>query len=301
MGDNIYIEFYIHPKELEREWINKLVDGIKSIGAETGFEGIDEIWNEICLKEGIRFILKKGGDINFRYKNISFFLRFHSNGIGNKLNAVSIMGFSSQFKDRPDNCSFLIEIAKAAWNSIEPKPIYGIGDDEYYIEAIEEDDNTLNNILQENENVTEMAGWVTFYGPGLVERLGLGKLLNAPAYKVEKLKDGVLIINCPMPSILLDDSSQDTGLKVREYFGWKHFTIDIFDEDKPELAGHPMKSIESLRKELQKEITEFRRKRPDAKITVSFDRGYKRKEPFPEKYRNLKEWLKRDMKVWRVD
>ncbi|VVB99998.1 Uncharacterised protein [uncultured archaeon] len=44
--------------------------------------------------------------------------------------------------------------------------------------------------------------WLTFFGPELVKKFGREKLLSAPAYKIELLSDGgILLISGPTPNI----------------------------------------------------------------------------------------------------
>ncbi len=58
--------------------------------------------------------------------------------------------------------------------------------------------------------------WLNIYGPGYVERLGLGRLLATPAWQVALLADGsVAVVLCPQP----DDVTVEEGRRVADYLG----------------------------------------------------------------------------------
>mgnify|MGYP005854710721 CR=1 FL=1 len=63
----------------------------------------------------------------------------------------------------------------------------------------------------------DMISWVTFFGPEFVKKFGKEKLLTTPAYKVEELKDGsILLIIEPTPYVSLENR-----LKVAKHLGIK--------------------------------------------------------------------------------
>ncbi len=64
--------------------------------------------------------------------------------------------------------------------------------------------------------------WATYFGPELVERLGRDKLLAAPAYRVETMETGgILILLTPRPIYAEDPAIHDIQLKVMQHLGLK--------------------------------------------------------------------------------
>ncbi len=121
--------------------------------------------------------------------------------------------FMSLIRDPKDLVPLLVEISKLVYEIAEPQ---------FGFSALEEDFEYPNYDLE-----YERIGWLTFFGPELVKKYGKKKLLNAPAYKVEELKDGGIMIRASYGSALTCFPTQE---EIRE----KKLTNEqlvIYDED----------------------------------------------------------------------
>ncbi len=94
------------------------------------------------------------------------------------------------------NINNLVRDAITIYNAVHPS----IG-----VCSFDNDPSIITTIPTSAEHIT----WLTFFGPELVNKFGREKLLSAPAYKIEKLSDGgILIVSGPTPF----------GNKKSEYF-----------------------------------------------------------------------------------
>jgi hypothetical protein len=206
-------------------------------------------WNKTCPPNKAKEILSKAnGSVSFHFviANLSLDIRIQSRSFpGNRnfygekpivipLGLITLSAYSGNFnpgfevrnyimkgEDREreiekkiDNANILVEAAKCVWNSLTLKPLYGIGGERGFVGAAEK--RVINNELS-----FPCVDWVDFYGPELIEKIGRGRLLSAPAYKVEELTDGIVILTSPFPPLFIPDDYKhlDTSRKVGPYFG----------------------------------------------------------------------------------
>ena len=81
-------------------------------------------------------------------------------------------------------------VIKAIWESLEPPPLFCVGDDYELYNGIR--NATLKGTLPPLQ-------LINIIGNIYIERIGEKNLLNTPAYRAEKLKNGVLLLLGPNP------------------------------------------------------------------------------------------------------
>lgn len=130
--------------------------------------------------------------------------------------AFTVMGFdgkrmseSEVIKMCKDNAERFKKIGMTVWNSLSETPFFAFGDDGYTI---------AYNELTETEDYKKAVShknWLNFYGPELIEKFGEDKLIEAPAYSVKKLKNGILLANGQ--SAYSPMNPKETGKDVSKY------------------------------------------------------------------------------------
>ena len=96
------------------------------------------------------------------------------------------------------------------------------------------------------EALKEQLYWVNFYGPTMAKRIGKQKLLSAPAYQVEGLKDGGILLR-------LMESWGDLNILKRKIAVAKHLG---FKRPIQKILEHGKGSTEERQKELKKMMEE---------------------------------------------
>lgn len=105
-----------------------------------------------------------------------------------------------------------------------------------------------------------------FWGNGFFPIIERQKLLKAPAYHVENLKNGVLLIITPWWSIEVD-----TYEKVLHYFGFYTFSV-IFGDSEPiiKYGTQTFPTINHFKVAFKKDVEELRKKNPYVCVRVFF-------------------------------
>jgi hypothetical protein len=193
----------------------------------------------------------------------------------------------------------LIEVAKAVWNTLEPKPIYGVGDD-----VPEEGLSVISPSQEEilNLKIEPNIYWLNFYGPELIKKFGKEKLLSIPAYKVEELKGGVMFLKSPLPFEY--EASKRTYKEICEHFGWKTYFVEMsIERFKPRVKEYGVherefQDINALKEYLECDIDEFRKRVEGGNVFVNIETVplYSTK-PVPQHVREMERWLKEEMEV----
>lgn len=317
MQPGVEIIFFISGKTLDEKFVYKLVEPLISMGSKykeppeklRGTKGFPA-----TLEDQIRDVLSSDNRcrwIDFIYKGIYYELLLYPDNPfryrESKLGEVRIwvpesalnprwhedeLGEKEAFKRCVENANSLIEVAKTVWNALEPKPIYGVGDDAlddpipFHVFGPSEE-----NIL--NLKVEPYVFWLNFYGPELVKKFGKEKLLSMPAYRVEELDDGILFLESPLPPFYIRKYRRETCKKIRDHFGWKVYDLDVFDPERlvvKERGAYEkeFRYMSILKEYMEIEIEEFR------------SRGYRifvflevpSTKPIPEHVKEIENWLR---------
>ncbi|MCH7851021.1 MAG: hypothetical protein IH845_05245 [Nanoarchaeota archaeon] len=234
LGDEVGVIFYMKATKPSKELVERIFNSLEEEGGKYVENwGVQVYINrekykdydlkKTSLNKMKEILSKEEGAAAFDFKEITLDIRILSKGHGGEeeFGSISlschhtnleITGDENEDRDQKIKAANkLVSIAKKVWNSLDPKPLYGLGENGYAIEEI----------LQIIEKVNELSPWVVFYGSEFIEKIGKEKLLNAPAYRVEEVDEGVLIMTSPLRSLPDDMEDQDTTLKTKEYFGWK--------------------------------------------------------------------------------
>ncbi|MBU2101074.1 hypothetical protein KKG83_01395 [Candidatus Micrarchaeota archaeon] len=237
MTRNATIKFYIKPVQYNEKFIRSLTENLikkeskydapKNLAGKKGFPATLE---DQIIEESV----KDTGIIDLSYKNIKYYIYmdpdapFHCKG--SKLGIISInaaRGYFYQLLNTPTteecekNAEELIEIAKNILETLGSKALYGLGDDEDFLPMYIGDKPSEKDIIEKNlANILSNVRWLNFYGTEIAEKIGRKRLLSAPAYKIEELKSGILIVNSPLPWTYSTESQNqlDSLLKVAEHF-----------------------------------------------------------------------------------
>ncbi|MEK6953696.1 MAG: hypothetical protein AABX01_01705 [Candidatus Micrarchaeota archaeon] len=199
----------------------------------------------------------------------------------------------------------LIELAKAIWRSLGKAGFYGTGDQtRFEIGSIDDWDELYKNLSKGEAppNVHKLFFWLNFYSSSIVEKIGKEKLLSAPAFRVEQLENGILLVPSKLPMLFSANWEEESKVypKLEKYIGWKHFYINYYwGEDKTELNGHEYDAA-ALQKVLSREIGAARDENPEVKVIVRFSAGVMPQRPLPEKLEKLRKWLVEEMRAWKV-
>ena len=320
MDDTFDIEFYIRPRPVNKELVSTLVEAVTDLGsiydeAYWSYK-VDDIVVNRPLEEAICAVSEDQGDIWFLYNDMSYWLSIHPHPTEeSKLGYIAVridhvyldpnysedrLGKKGALEKCLRNAEQFLEIAKAIWNVLEPKPIYGFGD---YIWGEGPATPTHEEIL--NLKVEPHIYRVNFFGPELVEKFGKKKLLSVPAYKVEELKDGVMFLRSPLPYKYGYGVGMGTYKEICEHFGWKTYFVYIFDIErwKPKVKEYGVREkefrdINTLKEYLERDIEEFRSEVKEGKVFVMLETPSTK--PVPEHVKEMERWLReKEVKVIR--
>jgi hypothetical protein len=315
--DSFDIEFCIRPKPVNKEVVSTLVEVVTNLGStyvekagywsdkdDSGpFEGRS-------LEEAIDVVSRDQGSIPFFYKNIGYDLAIRPMPISAKLGSIMVhinhvyldpsytedrLGEKGALDECLRNAEQFVEIAKAVWNVLEPKPIYGLGDyDIYDWKIIPTDEEILNLKIEPHIFM------LNFYGPELIEKFGKRKLLSMPAYMVEELKDGVLFFRSPLPHKCGYGAGLGTYEEICEHFGWKTYFVYVFDMDmlKPHVTEYGIRKkefrdITALKKYLKRDMNKFRKRVEGGRVFVILEKPSGK--PVPHHVREMERWVRDEM------
>lgn len=341
MGQDAEISFLIRPRPLNEEFVSKLVREIV-VKTNSGYyldyvndtiippEDLEQI-----IKEANVLALKEYKSLWFRNENFDFrlYLRPQERGdfigdgtpITHKLGRIHIEVTGSNFeplrlktwfmkeknlgeeeaeqesiKDTKKRIDEFIKIAKIIWNALDPKPIYGIVDT-YSNTSIAclyrpHDEDILNLKIEPNFY------WLNFFGPELIEKFGKEKLLSTPAYRVEELDDGILIIVTPVPPFLMIEYQSKLYEEICRHFGWKAYQVGIYDPNRwePKVTEYhfnekEFRDIKALKKYLAKDIEKFLNKVDGGRVFIKLDTP--ESKPVPQRAKEIKEWIREELGV----
>jgi len=98
------------------------------------------------------------------------------------------------------------------------KPSYAVADHELDLEGYNYD--FINKIF-----------WVSFFSPERVKEIGRERILSAPAYKIEKLKDGSIML---LATKNQGDAGHEIRKEIAKHLGLKHHKKNrvVVDEEK---------------------------------------------------------------------
>ncbi|MEA1999891.1 MAG: hypothetical protein U9N61_11300, partial [Euryarchaeota archaeon] len=194
--DNFDIEFRIRPRPVNKELVSALVEAVTNLGSvyheNIGYwsdkDDKGPFWDR-SLEEAIEVVSADQGAIWFLYKDISYSLAIRPQPIEkSKLGYIGMwidhvyldpsytedrLGEKCALDKCLRNAEQFVELAKAVWNVLEPKPIYGLGDYDIYNWMTSPTDEEILNL-----KVEPHIFMLNFYGPELIEKFGKEKLLS---------------------------------------------------------------------------------------------------------------------------
>jgi len=314
--DYFNIEFCIRPRSVDKELVSALVEAVIDLGSiydeKLGYwSDMDDRgpFDDRPLEEAIEVVSDDQGDIWCLHNDMSYCLTIHPQPleklklgyIGMRIDHVYLepsytekkLGNEGALDECLRNAEQLVEIAKAVWNVLEPKPIYGLGDyDIYDWMTLPTDEEILN--LKVEPNIYRL----NFYGPELIEKFGKRKLLSMPAYRVEELDEGVMFLGSPLPINFGTESYK----KISDHLGWKIYFVDIFNINmfKPSVTEYGIREkkfrdISALKKYLKKDIAKFRGRIEDGRVFVLLKTPSTK--PIPQHVTEMERWLRDEIGV----
>ena len=315
--DSFDIEFCIGPRPVNKEVVSTLVEAVTNLGStyveKAGYWSDKDDrgpFEDRSLEEAIDVVSRDQGSIPFFYKNIGYDLAIRPMPISAKLGSIMAyinhvyldpsytedrLGEKGALDECMMNAEQLVEIAKAVWNALEPKPIYGLGDYDIHNWKIIPTGEEILNL-----KVEPHIFMLNFYGPELIEKFGKRKLLSMPAYRVEELKDGLMFFRSPLPHKCGYGAGLGTYEAICEHLGWKTYFVYIFDMDmfKPSVTEYGIRKKEfrdiiALKKYLKRDINKFRKKVEGGRVFVILENPSGK--PVPHHVREMERWVKDEM------
>ena len=315
--DTFDIEFCIRPIPINKELVSTLVEAVTNLGStyveKAGY------WSDMddrgpfegrSLEEAIDVVSRDQGSIPFFYKNIGYDLAMRPTPISTKLGSIMVhinhvyldpsyaekrLGKEGASDECLMNAEQLVEIAKAVWNVLEPKPIYGLGDYDIYDGMTILTDEEILNL-----KVEPYIFILNFYGPELIEKFGKRKLLSMPAYRVEELKNGVMFFRSHLPFEYGYGAGLGTYEAICEHLGWKTYFVNIFNTDmfKPSVTEYDVRKKEfrdiiALKKYLKRDIDKFRKRVGGGRVFVILENPSGK--PVPHHVREMERWVRDEM------
>lgn len=207
MGVNLQIVFLIPKRPIDRTFLCGLVDVLKMHGCRYNKWGkggyvytsdhdwisedeIDGDLNGERLKKAIETTVNLGEgaiDFDFKFNNepwggyLSLYPRYRNDPSWFIVEFTSSSGY---FYEHADAVERFIELGKSLYEYLEPFVGYIFPD----TDRILPDSDELNSVIR------KLSG-ITFFSPGLIDRIVREKVLSAPAYEIEELSDGGILIN----------------------------------------------------------------------------------------------------------
>lgn len=229
MGDNCDIYFLILSRSCDKELIKGIVDTLLEAGCiyhkpqdyyKSGYwtDKKSDWFYERSLSEAIQAISADcGGAIRLWYGGIDFVIGIRPQpSIDEKFGSI-VLSFNRVFfndvleinQKLERSVEIVIELSKKLYAYLSP--IYGFG--EYGVgwrEIPSKEDILSGNVMR--------FCWTNFVPNNLVEKMGRKKLLSAPAWKVEELNDGgVLLVLAQNPLNINEVESKK--IELMKYFG----------------------------------------------------------------------------------
>jgi hypothetical protein len=314
--DNFDIEFRIRPRPVNKELVSALVEAVTTLGSvydeNIGYwsdkDDRGPFWDR-SLEDAIEVVSADQGAIWFLYNDISYCLAIRPQPIEkSKLGHIGMwidhvyldpsytekrLGKEGALEECMMYAEQLVEIAKAVWNVLEPKPIYGLGDYDIYDWVTAPTDEEILNLKVEPHIYR-----LNFYGPELIKKFGKIKLLSMPAYGVEELDDGVMFLGSPLPINFGTESYK----KISDHFGWKIYFVNIFNIERFKLRvgeygmrKKKFRDISALKKHLKKDIAKFRSRLEDRRVFAILETPSTK--PVPHHVTEMERWLRDEMGV----
>ncbi len=210
MSDNCDILFYIKPIDCNQRFIKGVIDVLLKAGCvyEPGDYFKSGYWSdkkgdwfwERPLSEAIHTIsIDGGGAINLWYGKMCFTLGIRPKPTNDKkLGIISLTFDRVYLRDILDwdqkaetNIEIILKLGRKLYEYLSP--IYGFGEYGIGWREIPSEDEILSG------NIRHLC-WANFFSPAFVQKIGREKLLSAPAWKVEELNDGgILLVLAPNP------------------------------------------------------------------------------------------------------
>jgi len=288
MSENIDLVIFV--KNIDNFCVvDNTIEAIIKLGAKNfdsfSYKTHDKI--DGSLQKVKEIISREGGNINFILNDFQFSLGY--NLTDEDYFRVGMSCHESLFKEKNAKrfAKYFINITKGIWNAIGEEKIYGLADGEDYVNAFIES--------KELDYIPPPSYWLDLYGTKFVEEFGKERMLSAPTYKVEELNNGILVINSPLPEYLSENLDKN---KLYEYFGWKFYTIEMVDENKPSIRGKQFQSVSDMQEYLEKEIQSVKENNPDMKVSVYVYRGYNSNKEVSPEIKSLEKWLVDEMNVF---
>jgi len=316
--DNFNIEFRIRQRLDNKELVSALVEAVIDLGsvyyAKMGY------WSDMdnrgpfggrSLEEAIEVVSADQGDIWFLYNDMSYSLAIHPQPIeklklgyiGMRIDHVYLdpsyteyrLGEKGALDECLRNAEQIVEIAKAVWNVLEPKPIYGLGDYDIYDWMTTPTDEEILNL-----KVEPYIFILNFYGPELIKKFGKEKLLSMPAYRVEELKDGLMFFRSPLPHKRGYGAGLGNYEEICEHFGWKTYFVYVFDMNmfKPSVTEYGIRktefrNINALKKYLKRDMNKFRKRVEGGRVFVILENPSGK--PVPHHMKEMERWVRDEM------
>ncbi|MEA1895446.1 MAG: hypothetical protein U9N36_09665 [Euryarchaeota archaeon] len=309
--DYFDIEFRIRPRPVNKELVSTLVEAVTTLGsvynAKIGYWSDKDdggpFWDR-SLEEAIEVVSADQGAIWFLYNDISYCLAIRPQPMEkSKLSHIDMwidhvylepsytekkLGKEGALDECLRNAEQLLEIAKAVWNALEPKPIYGVGDyDIAECMTIPTEEEILH--LKVEPHIYRL----NFYGPELIEKFGEIKLLSMSAYRVEELDEGVMFLGSPLPINFGTESYK----KIIDHLGWKIYFVNIFNMHmfKPRVTEYGVhkkefRDIIALKKYLKQDMNKFRKKVEGGRVFVILKKPSGK--PVPQHVREMERWAR---------
>jgi len=223
--------FFYSDKQIEKRLVSDVIHNC----LDCGLKYEDKYW--VCgnvesttnksLDDAIEEVAKCEGEIYFHYDDLTSVkevdIGFYKDGINDKLIKISVRVWKYLFdeddmggeKNCVKNADVLLKLAKSLYYAVQP--IYGYWDLDirfHWIYDYVEDPETSKQL--ETLKIHRIY-WVNFFFYELVEKIGREKLLSAPSWKTEELKDGgILLMLGPTPYDLKVEREE-----VEKYLGFK--------------------------------------------------------------------------------
>ncbi len=220
MSWNYDFNFFREKGNIDKEFVEKLVKILQNAKCQylkqSGYwsnEKDDLVFGR-PLEEAVEVSYKQGnGSLQMWYgedgsNDLNFLIMFRPNRLGMLEVTISVQRvYLSSMKIGEDtkNGNTMLNISKCVYDFLYP--FYGYADSE-------------NEHLENEELISKKIKhiyWANFFSPELVQKIGKEKLLSAPCWKVEELRDGCILIVLS-PTIYYKDEIRE---EVERHLGFK--------------------------------------------------------------------------------
>lgn len=233
MSDDVTTEFVL-PDEFKGEKLRKLAT---SDFKKAGLSSLDKKSNryrymtiadtrskEASLEEALEKVLQSGGGtvtIGFRELNVR--IRYFSKEVAKSEPQLSIGVWASQFKIWEDSTEDgtrrrteqFVTFVRLLSETFDP--LYAFGG----IERSESPEQLLPPLDQLKCGKVKRLFWLNTFSPATVERLGRDRVLSAPAWKVEELNDGRVLLVVSNNPVHPSEPWDTAGKRVSKHLSLK--------------------------------------------------------------------------------